>query len=362
MEARPFRIAQATAEAEGIRSLVLAPVDAQPVPGFAPGQHVTVEVAVPGQARPLVRCYSLSALPNGATYRLTVKAERGTAEVPAGVVSTHLVDHAREGDVVQVRPPSGTFVPDASLDPLVLIAGGIGITPLRVMFEQVTRDQPDRQVWLFWSVRNGAEHPLRAELEQVAAAAARGTLVVAYTQPNPGDVAGQDFERSGRLSASWIKQRLLRDGLPEPRRPFSFYLCGPPGMLSALVDDLRGEGVDPKRVHLEAFGPQTVRGVRNTLRRARLADAPEAEPGRVTFSRSNKTVDWDPTIDSLLDLGQAHDVWIPFACAAGSCGTCLTKVTQGQVVYDVPPEFPSLREGTCLPCIGRPSGDVTLEM
>ncbi len=202
---RQFRVVSRVVEdSAGTQcSFYLAPVDTMALPDFKPGQFLTftlpVEGAVPGDVpRVVTRCYSLSDQPDPGHYRITVKrvpAPAGRPELPAGVASNHLHDHVHVGDVLDVRAPAGHFFidPDAAV-PVVLVAGGIGITPMMSMLRWCQRAQPQRPVHLFYGLRNGGEHAFKQELGALASThpqlqAARGLQPVPHETDRQGSTS-----------------------------------------------------------------------------------------------------------------------------------------------------------------------------
>ncbi len=171
-------------------SFHLEPEDGQPLPPFEAGQYLTFSLPVPdasgaGASRPIVRCYSLSDAPGPGHYQITVK------RIADGASSRHFHDRLQLGDLVSVRAPSGRFVlqPDPTL-PVVMIAGGIGITPLHCMLQARLAAHPASDIRLFYGVRDGAEHAFRQTLGDLARAHPNFRLTVAYIQTRDGDVPG----------------------------------------------------------------------------------------------------------------------------------------------------------------------------
>lgn len=178
-------------------SLLLLPVDGTPLPEFIPGQYLTLRLMLddprrPGALRVVVRCYSMSAPSTTTGYRITVKRvprPAGLPDVPPGAASTHLLDVIRVGDCFDVRAPAGRFALDA--DPaasLVLVAGGIGITPLLCMLKSWSAIQPVRAMHLFYGVRDGSEHAFRDELAALAVGHPGFSAIVAYSSARSDDV------------------------------------------------------------------------------------------------------------------------------------------------------------------------------
>ncbi len=345
---RDFRVDRCDTEDElgSIRSFYLVPADGRPLPAFAPGQYLTfqlnVEDAATGRPRPVVRCYSLSDRPGVGHYRVTIKRVE-----PPGVSSGYFHDRVKVGDVLAVKAPAGHFrLDEAATGPIVLIAGGIGITPMLSMLGHSLEVSPRREVWLFYGVRNGSEQVMTAPLAALARAHGNFHLHVCYSRPRPGETAGADYQHAGHVDIELLGRELGGSG-------FAFYLCGPRAMLESLVPALRDWGVPETDIHYEAFGPASV---------ARPGTAPSvaSTPLAVTFARSERTLVWEGGETSLLELAEKHGLRIESGCRAGGCGTCRTRVESGEVGYDHPPEFDA-EPGTCLVCVAVPRSDLVLD-
>ncbi len=350
---RKFEVDEKLRECEGVHSFYLRPHDGKPLPPYEAGQHLTFRLRLPGRPVPLVRCYSLSqAEPAGGRYRVTVRRVAPPSEAPDapdGLCSSYFDAELSVGDIVEVRAPSGHFrLEPGTGTPVVLIGGGIGVTPLLAMLEALVAAGGEREVWLFYGARHGGAHPLRDDLRRLAAEAPGVRVVVCYSAPRDRDRAGIDYALAGRLSVGLIRERL---GTPSGE----FYLCGPAGMMGEITAGLADWGVPDAAVHYEAFGPATVRE-----RPARASASGPAVQAEVRFERSGKAAVWTPEAGSLLDLAEANGIAIESGCRAGSCGTCLTALRAGTVDYlsspGVPPEA-----GSCLSCIAVPQGPVVLD-
>lgn len=341
-------------------SFYLQPEDGAPLPPFKPGQFLTFKLDVPpsdGPSEPVVRCYSLSDAPQADHYRVSIKrvpAPAGSAH-PPGRSSNYFHDHVQEGTRLQVRAPGGHFFLEPGSTPVVLIAGGIGITPMLSMLSACAATHSQREVWLFYGVRDAAELAMAAQLEQLAQAHANFKIHLCLSQPGPDDMVqapGAQVQRH----ASRVDMALLRALLP--LKPFHFYLCGPTAMLQSLVPGLDDWGVPDAHIHFEAFGPASVP-------RKKQAVAAPAAPGAsapvsVTFSKSGKTLAWEPGSGNLLAFAEAHGIAIGSGCRAGSCGSCHTRIQAGEVAYTQSPDFDPL-PGCCLVCVTTPKTNVSLE-
>ncbi len=356
---RGFRVRSRTYEdaAQSQCSFILEPVDGAPLPPFKPGQFLTFSLDVPeasGDARTVTRCYSLSDRPDPRCYRVTIKrvpAPSDRPDLPPGVSSNHFHDRVRVDDVLKVKAPSGHFVidPDAGV-PAVLVAGGIGITPVMSMLRWCLAEQPGRRLHLIHGVRNGSEHAFRQQLQDLVASHSQLTLTVVYSRPGPDDVAGTDYQHAGRVDVD-----LLRRVLPHGRQ--QFYVCGPPAMMQALVPALADWGVPREDLHFEAFGPASV-----TLpgAPADVGAAAPTSPLDIHFNRSGRTLVWDGHDANLLEFAERHAVVVESGCRSGGCGSCETRLASGTVNYASPPDH-DIAPGCCLLCVGRPSSALVLE-
>ena len=132
-----------------------------------------------------------------------------------------------------------------------------------------------------------------------------------------------------------------------PSQAYDFYVCGPPAMMDSVTRGLEAWAVPADRVHMEAFGPATIKqAVRGGV--------------DVTFARSGVNTQWSRCEWPLLELAEEHSVAIDFGCRAGSCGTCVTRVLSGAVRYLHQPNAP-LEADEALPCIAVPAEPLVLD-
>ncbi len=248
---RGFKVVGKVPESAEITSFYLRPADGGALPDFRPGQYVSVRLYIPELGLMQPRQYSLSDAPGQDSLRISVKREpAGTG--PAGRVSNRLHDHVQEGDVLDVAPPQGDFVLDTEGGtPVVMISGGVGITPMMSMLNAVLQRQkaggPARELRFVHACRAASAHAMR---EAVAEAARRHPNVrrhVFYEQVGEGDRQGVDYDHAGRID--W--QRIADDVvLPEA----DYYLCGPLPFMREQHQALSALGVPARRIHAEAFG------------------------------------------------------------------------------------------------------------
>lgn len=352
---RKFVVARRVVECadETVCSFYLEPHDGKPISGFEPGQFLTFELKVPGEKKEVTRCYSLSDAPIPGVYRVSIKrvpAPRDVPEAPPGLSSNFFHDAVKEGDILDVRAPSGKFFLDMASDrPVVLIGGGVGLTPVLSMLNAVVASGSDREVWFFYGVRSGIEHCMREHIEAIRAEHSNIHIQICYSDPSGDDVQGKDYDHAERVSVELFKRVL-------PSNNFEYLMCGPPPMMESLINDLREWGVPEQDIKRESFGPASGRKAP-----VKPVD-PNATGPEIVFKRAGKTVHWDPSFDSLVKFAEANDCDIPYACLAGNCGTCLTTLIEGEVDYQGnDPDFEA-EEGTCLACSCIPKGRLVLDV
>lgn len=351
---REFRVAQRVFEdaAHSQCSFYLQPLDGQPLPAFEPGQYLTFALEGLATARTITRCYSLSDRPEPSQYRVTIKrvpAPPDHPEFAPGVSSNHFHDRVQVGDILRVKAPSGHFFIDPDPDvPAVLIGGGIGITPMMSMLRWCMARQPQRVIHLYYGLRSSGEHAFKPLLETVAASHPALHLHIVYSRPGASDILGRDYQHAGHVDVE-----LLRRTLPPGRH--QFYVCGPPAMMNVLVPALAEWGVPVADIHFEAFGPASVQ-----LPGARDVTASAVAVVDVQFRRSGRTLTWDGRDASLLDFAERHGIEVESGCRSGGCGSCETRLLEGQVRYANVPDH-DVAAGHCLLCVGRPSSSLVLE-
>ena len=349
---RKFTVARKVEECEDTYSYYLKPHNGRPLPSFKPGQYLTFEIQPPGFPKAQIRCYSLS---DGALsddhYRVTIKRFTRDDGTP-GVVSSYFSDEVREGDILNVKAPSGKFYLDVDIErPVVLISGGIGITPMLAMARVLTHINDQREIYFFFGCRSGVDHMFRDEVIELQKNNQNMRLHICYSRPNESDVKGEHYNHHSRVTIDLMKGVL-------PSSNFEYYLCGPGPFMDSLVAGLYEWGVPKKDVKFEAFGPATVKsGAKDGAPKADTGDQPTFE---IEFSRSGKKIAWEPESPSLHAFAEKHGIPIDYSCGAGSCGSCLVAIKKGNVNYDMEPGH-DVDEGSCLTCICRPAGNLVID-
>ena len=354
---RKFEIARKEPEGGGICSFYLRPHDGKPLPAFDPGQYLTFRLDVPGQRKQVMRCYSLSDSPKADYYRVSIKAvppPRDKPDVPPGLSSNFFHDQLNEGDILDVKAPGGHFFLDTTKHtPVVLIGGGIGLTPVLSMVNRIVDTGSTRECHFFYGVRNSKEHVMKEHLERLATEHENIHMHICYSSPGDDDVEGKDYQHAERVGADLFKRVL-------PSNNYEYYFCGPPPMMNSLFEGLREWGVPENDINYEAFGPATVQKKKEADTKDK-DPAPEGEVAfEVQFEKSGVTVPWDASIGSILDFAEENDVDIDFGCRAGNCGSCITAIKSGDVDYlSEPGEKPE--SGSCLACVSVPKGAIVLD-
>jgi hypothetical protein len=369
---RKFEVQRKVFEDENrsICSFYLVPHDQRPLPDFRPGQFLTFDLDIradtperrSGARRPshalghfvqerqqksTVRCYSLSDCPRPDSYRVTIKRiPSPPTAAPPGLASNFFHSYVKEGDILNVKAPSGNFFLDVSREhPVVLIGGGVGVTPMLSMLNAIIESGSKRETWFFYGVRNGNEQIAKEHFTNIAPEHDNVHVHICYDQPLENDVLGKDYHHAEHVSVA-LFERLL------PSSNYEFYICGPPPMMTAIHGDLTEWGVPEDSIKFEAFGPATVRKTRAAL--------PGLAQSTVTFSKSGKECTWTHDGPVLLELAEANGVMIDSGCRVGNCNTCLTAIKKGNVSYVREPAA-APEEGSCLTCIAVPNGDLVLD-
>ena len=342
---RRFKVARVVRESAAIHSFHLEPEDGAGVLPHLAGQHLPIRVRIAGADKPLIRTYTLSTAPSDGYYRISVKRD--------GLVSTWLHENLREGDTLEARAPAGDFTLDAtSSRPVVLLAGGVGITPMLAMARHLAfegrRIQRMRPVTLFYAVRSKQERAFDRELGEL------GIKVVRVLSDTRDAEESTDYDAAGRIDMPLLGRHL-------PFGDYEFYLCGSPSFSQGLYDGLRSYGVADERIHAEAFGPASLKRSGGEQPSAPAGPPPATTSIPVTFIDSLKEARWEPGSGTLLELAEARGLDPEFSCREGHCGTCKTRLLKGAVSYL---KEPAARVGDdeVLICCAVPAGQDPIQL
>jgi ferredoxin-NADP reductase len=344
-EWRPFLVGALRHETEDVLVITFVPTDGQPLPDHQPGQHISLRVKA---NESLVRNYSLidaARVEGRPCYSIAVRRQRGADSTgcPAdGLMSGYLHDVLRIGDEVELRAPSGNFVlPEYSPQPVVLVAGGIGITPFLSYLESLRGIEPMPEVWLHFANRCGSTHAFRKGLEELVEALPRLHVLNYYDAPLSSDIVGRTFDKAGFFTVDAISEELVA-------RRARFYLCGPQAMMHAVSNGLLARGVPEFDIFTEVFrSPPTLVPDLN-------------QQFHIDFARSGRLLtEWTPDKGTILDFGERLGVALPSGCRVGQCESCAVSIVSGQVQHlnGTEPDDPDV----CLTCQAVPITDIVLD-
>jgi len=357
-----LRVARIVPETPTVRTFRLQALDGRELPfQYLPGQYLNLSLLIDGKRVP--RCYTIASAPTrNATCELTIKREE------MGFASHHLHDTIREGDVLNVSAPAGRFTfLGTEADSIVLIAGGVGITPLMSILRALTDRSWTGGIWLVYCVRNEREIIFARELEALRTRFKNLRVGITLSQPEDTGWTGH----RGRITAE-----LLTQTIPDPSRRL-FYICGPSAMMDSVTGLLRGLGVPESRIKTEAFvypsraeaATASVRASENPAEDKAFpqpADTTAVASGglspTVTFSVSGKTVPLIPN-QTILEAGEAAGLDLEYECRSGICGSCKKRMLAGSVTMAVEDGLsPSEKaEQVILLCQAKATRPVTVE-
>ena len=346
---RTARVARVVRETPDAVTLVLEdPEDPAGAPfRFAPGQFFTL--LVPIGAEVLRRAYSASSDAHD-TARVAVTVKR----VAGGVVPNHLNDVVREGDLLQVLGPSGSFTPPPAEEDgrhLVLVAGGSGITPMMSIARTVLASEPGARITLIYGNRREEDVIFLDALDALARAhAPRFSVRHVLSEPPAGWGGG-----GGLLEESVVRRELERCGALTDAL---YFLCGPEPMMTAARKALRARGVAEGRILEERFNMPHLR--------ARSAGGAGAGPQVLTI-RANGAGTREVYVapdQTLLEAGLSAGVPMDYSCAMGGCGACKVRLCAGEVEMEEPNCLTAQERagGYVLACVSRLGAPATIAL
>jgi ferredoxin-NADP reductase len=322
--------------------------------GFLPGQFLTVTVASDG--KPVRRGYTIASSPTRSDYaEITVKRE------DAGVVSCYLHDRVQEGDLLDVAGPSGSFVfTGREADSVVLISGGVGITPLMSVIRYLTDRSWPGDIFLLYGIHSPYDFIFREEIEFLHCRFTNLHAAIAMSHPEGTDWAGPTGRISKELIAKYVPNIASR----------RVHLRGPVPLMEAVKGMLAELGVPKGQIKTEAFGPALGKPEPEPITAQAQAPVGAGVEGAgaatalptVTFARSDKAAPLPPD-KTVLDVADAIGVEIDNSCRVGTCGTCRVKLLSGTVTMAVEDGLePGDKENNIiLACQAKSTGNVVLE-
>lgn len=366
-----MRVARIIRETPSVKTFRLMTADGGPLPfTFAPGQFLTFSAEINGKT--VRRSYTIASPPTRNAYvEITVKHEED------GLFSHYLHNKVAVGDTLHVRGPAGAFTFDGgTADSIVLIAGGVGITPMMCVVRHLTDMSWSGDIFLVLGIRSTEEFIFREELEYLQRRWPRLHVAASVSARSEGTVW---MGLEGPITGATIAQAV--PGI-ERRR---VHLCGPPGMMQALRQVLSDLGVPSEQIRTEAFGPAAgadpapapapaaapPRDVARLLDKAdRLAGQPPVDVVKaigpamaaISFARSGKSAPLPPSA-TVLEVAESVGVPIDYSCRVGTCGFCKTKLLAGNVSMDVQDALTDedKANGIILACQARSIGNLTVD-
>lgn len=342
---QPMRVSKIVEESSVIRSIYMEPEKNAPIMPFEPGQFLTLKTTPKGAQKSLTRSYTVSSAPSDPHYRISVKRE--------GRVSSFLHDDMTIGSTIEIKAPKGAFTMDMDeRRPAVLLAGGVGITPMVSMVRQAAIDgfarRYHRPITLIHAAQTTQQRAFLKELNQLQEQSGGAlTYLSVISSPAENETAGVHYHAKGRVTANLL-QKLL------PIDDYDFYLCGPPAFMQAMYDIVIKLGVNNRRIFAEAFGPASLKRIEPPIQKEPAESFDIPSEALVNFSKSQVEQGWTPEQGSLLEFAEAHGLTPEYGCRTGNCGSCATKLLKGAVNYTTKPSIEP-DDGQVLICCAIPA-------
>ena len=238
---KEFIVFKKIQESEVITSFYLKRKDNSPLPKFKPGQYITVTIDIPNTEHKHTRNYSLSTVHNNDYLRISIKKEAGN---PNGIVSNYLHKTLNEGDTILAGMPSGDFVLKENDKPVVLLAGGVGITPILSMYTHLTQNT-EKEISIIQCAIDSKSQAFQSEIQEKANSRTTTTVLSA---PSLSDQIGKTHDFNGFLT----KEILINLGISKDSE---FYFCGPTPFMANVITILKSLGVSKENINYEFFGP-----------------------------------------------------------------------------------------------------------
>ena len=384
----PLRVAAIFEETPNVKTFRFVGTDAGTIPfTFIPGQFLTFSAEIDG--KPIRRSYTIASSPTQHHYvEITVKREEQGAE------SRYLHDHVAIGDRIEVSGPSGVFTfTSAEADSIVLIGGGVGITPLMCIVRYLTDSAFPGDIFFLYAARTPPDFIFREELDY---------LVKRHRNLHVSATMARAEGTSWTGTVGYISKEFIARAVPDIARR-RVHVCGPPPMMEAVKAQLLELGVARGKIKTEAFGPAlgaapapaatpgppsptavpaptpatsegaptppapaaATEGAPTPGAPAAATKAAPAIPSaqvEVQFSKSGKTGPLAPD-QSVLEAAEAIGVAIDFSCRVGTCGTCVVPLLKGSVTMAVEDGLPPADKarGIILACQAKSAGALVVD-
>lgn len=239
---RRFKVISKMPESDQVTSFVFAPIDGGSIIDYQPGQYLGLKLHPKGMQYEEIRQYSLSTAPNGQTYRISVKKEDNGEQV--GIMSSYLHDHIDVGDEVEMIPPAGDFFFQDKQSPVVLISGGVGLTPMQAILDTLVKQNYTQPVSYLHACASPTMHSFKEHVKNLTTSFPLNV----HTWYENGATNEEENIYRGKMELETIKECL-------PIKEGNFYLCGPVSFMMLIKQQLQALGVSVDRIHYEVFGP-----------------------------------------------------------------------------------------------------------
>lgn len=338
-------------ETPNVKTFRLMEPNLGPIPfTFLPGQYATLTSEINGEK--VRRSYTISSSPTQRDYiELAVKREQYGRE------SRHLHDHTTPGDLLEVTAPAGKFFfTGKEANGIVLIAGGVGITPMMSVLRYLTDRSYPKDVHLLYAVNSPADIIFREECDYLARRHPNVSVDIIVLKTDGTPWAGP----VGLITSDFIMKKV-----PDIVQHQMIHLCGPPLMMDAVKSALLELRVPPEYVMTENFAPPKggpVPNVKPTMGPTDKAPIPPSAHATITFSKSNKSGRLEPD-ETVLEAAEAIGVFIDFECRVGTCGRCKVPLLEGSVTMEVEDSLSADEKasGIILACQAKSPNDLVVE-
>lgn len=331
-------------ETSNVRTFRLAVPGGGPLPfTYQPGQFLTFSLQP--EDKIVKRSYTIASSPSQRDYiEVTIKREE------QGLISRYMHDQVQVGDKLTLQAPGGKFYFNGSeANNVVLISGGVGITPMMSAARYLTDHCWAGNIYFLFCARTSDDFIFRQELEYLQQRHENLHVLASMTRAKGTSWMGTQGQ---------FTPEVINDFVPEITQHRA-HICGPPAMMDAVKDMLLGLGVPTNQIKIEAFG--TVKRIPTAQPVIAPVPADQSVP-KVTFSLSQKTADLPPNM-TVLDVAEDNDIDIDNSCRSGTCGSCMVKLLSGQVSMEVEDalEPEDKANGNILACQAVATEDVVVE-
>lgn len=246
---RLFTIGKKVVESVEVISFHLYPADGGKVPSHVPGQYISLQLFLPELNLTQIRQYSISSAPNGLYYRISVKREKGKDISTDGLISNHLHDFVNKGDKVMITPPAGAFVLPSNINvPIMLLSGGVGLTPLFSMLKNLLDRNHEHPITWLHGCKNRLSHVFKDDIDQMR-------QHISFEKHIFYNESTEDDQKEGIIDG-YVDINKIPSLTFYPNA--HYYVCGPPIFIQKQYRDLIAKGINASQIFFEEFGPGTL--------------------------------------------------------------------------------------------------------